>query len=120
MNIVSLVGEVVEEPISQTTERSVVTRFRIKTQEFFVKDGERQTHDEFHSVVVWGKRGDLFERGLGRGSIVSVTGPLRTSSWVADGETKKRYRTEVNGDKVNVLKHVRKETRSNEQRRDND
>jgi single-strand DNA-binding protein len=108
MNVVALVGTVVEEPVSTPTTGSVVTRFRIKTLEHFTKDGERTEHAEFHSVVVWGKRGELFEKGLGNGSVVSVTGPIRTSSWTAEGETKKRYRTEVNGDKVHVLNHVKK------------
>ena len=54
----------------------------------------RQERTDWHSVVVWGKRGEALSKILNKGSRLFVEGRLQTSSY-DDKEGQKRYRTEV-------------------------
>jgi single-strand DNA-binding protein len=48
---------------------------------------------EWHSVTVWGRRGEALAKILAKGSSLFVEGRIQTSSYDRDGE--KRYRTEI-------------------------
>jgi single-strand DNA-binding protein len=58
----------------------------------------RQERTDWHSVVVWGKRGEALAKILAKGSSLFVEGSLRTSSYEKGGE--KRYKTEINATNV--------------------
>ncbi len=63
------------------------------TESYLDKSNTRQERTEWHSVTVWGKRGEALAKFLTKGSNIFVEGSLRTSSYEKDGE--KRYRTEI-------------------------
>jgi single-strand DNA-binding protein len=48
---------------------------------------------EWHSLTLWGKRGEALAKFLKKGDRLFIEGGLRTSSYEKDGE--KRYRTEI-------------------------
>jgi single-strand DNA-binding protein len=71
-----------------------VLKLRLATTESYLdKNNTRQERTEWHSVTVWGRRGEALAKFLTKGASVFVEGSLRTSSYEVNGE--KRYRTEV-------------------------
>ena len=95
MNRVILLGNLGADPELRYTPTGVpVLALRLATNESFVdKNKEHQDRTEWHSVVVWGTRGEALSKLLQKGACVCVEGALRTSSWEKDGQ--RRYRTEV-------------------------
>jgi single-strand DNA-binding protein len=95
MNRVILLGNLGADPDLRYTPAGVpVLSLRLATNESFVdKNKEHQDRTEWHSVVVWGARGEALGKLLQKGACVCVEGALRTSSWEKDGQ--RRYRTEV-------------------------
>ena len=71
-----------------------VLKLRIATTETYLdKSNTRQERTEWHSVTMWGKRGEALSKFLTKGDRIFIEGSIRTSSYEKDGE--KRYRTEV-------------------------
>ena len=102
MNKVFLLGNLGAEPELRFTQNgNAVLNMRLATSERFKDNsGEWKDRTEWHSVVVWGKRGEGLAKILTKGSRIMVEGSLRTTSYEArDGG--KRYKTEVNA--YNVL-----------------
>lgn len=95
LNRVMLLGNLCADPELRTTHGgTAVLKMRIATNERYLdKDKTWQERTEFHSAIVWGKRGEALHRFLTKGSSVFVEGSLRTSSYEKDGE--KRYKTEI-------------------------
>lgn len=95
MNRVFLFGNLCADPEYRTTSGGTgVLKLRMATNERYLdKDKAWQERTEYHSVTVWGKRGEALSRFLTKGSSVFVEGSLRTSSYEKDGE--KRYKTEI-------------------------
>lgn len=95
MNKAILLGNLGSNPELRYTQSGVaVLSFRMATNESWIdKNKVKQERTEWHSVVVWGPRGEALSRLLGKGSNVLVEGGLRTSSYEKDGVT--RYKTEV-------------------------
>jgi single-strand DNA-binding protein len=76
-----------------------VLKLRLATTESYLdKTNTRQERTEWHSVTVWGKRGEALSKILGKGSSIFVEGSLRTSSYEKEGV--KHYRTEVNANNI--------------------
>lgn len=100
MNRVFLLGNLCADPEYRTTNGGTgVLKLRMATNERYLdKDKAWQERTEYHSVTVWGKRGEALSRFLTKGSSVFVEGSLRTSSYEKDGE--KRYKTEINASNV--------------------
>jgi single-strand DNA-binding protein len=67
------------------------------------KDDQWEDHTEWHSVVIWGKRGESLSKILQKGSKVLVEGSLRTSSWEAKDGGGKRSKTEIHAFDVELL-----------------
>lgn len=95
LNRVMLLGNLGSDPeLRQTAGGESVLTMRLATSESYVdKSGERKEHTEWHTVVVWGKRGEGLARILRKGSRVCVEGTLRTREWEKDGA--KHRATEV-------------------------
>lgn len=96
LNRVMLLGNLGADPELRYTSSGgePVVSLRLATTESYLdKAKERKERTEWHSITVWGKRGEALCRLLTKGSRVFVEGSLRTSSYHKDGE--KRYRTEV-------------------------
>ncbi len=95
LNRVMLLGNLGADPdLRVTSGGQAVLKLRLATTESYLdKSNTRQERTEWHSITVWGKRGEALAKILGKGSSIFVEGSLRTSSYEKDGE--KRYRTEV-------------------------
>lgn len=72
-----------------------VLSLRLATTESYLDSNRvRQERTEWHSVKVWGKRGEALAQFLSKGSRVFIEGGIRTSSY-EDREGVKRYRTDI-------------------------
>lgn len=100
LNRVMLFGNLGADPeLKMTQGGTAILKLRVATAERYQdKGGNWQDRTEWHTVVVWGKRGEGLSKILSKGSTVFVEGSLRTTSYEKDGE--KRYKTEVVAQKV--------------------
>jgi single-strand DNA-binding protein len=100
LNRVMLLGNLGADPeLRVTPGGQSVLKLRLATTESYLdKNNTRQERTEWHSITVWGKRGEALSKILGKGSSIFVEGSLRTSSYEKDGE--KRYRTEINANNI--------------------
>jgi len=95
LNKVMLLGNLGADPeLRVTAGGQAVLKLRLATTESYL-DGNntRQERTEWHSVTLWGKRGEALAKFLAKGDRIFVEGRIQTSSYEKDGE--KRYRTEV-------------------------
>jgi single-strand DNA-binding protein len=97
LNKVMLLGNLGADPeLRYTQGGQAVLNLRLATTESYLdKDKVRRERTDWHSVVVWGKRGEALGKILAKGSSIFVEGSLRTSSY-DDKDGNKRYKTEVN------------------------
>ncbi|MBP9111161.1 MAG: single-stranded DNA-binding protein [Polyangiaceae bacterium] len=95
LNRVMLLGNLGADPELRVTQGgSAVLKLRLATTESYLdKSNARQERTEWHSITVWGKRGEALAKILSKGSSIFVEGSIRTSSYEKDGD--KRYRTEI-------------------------
>lgn len=96
LNRVMLFGNLAADPEARTTSGGqCVLKLRLATNESYLdKNRTRQERVEYHSVIVWGKRGESLAKILQKGSKVFIEGSNRTSSY-DDKDGNKRYKTEV-------------------------
>lgn len=101
INRVTLLGNLCSEPeLRSTSGGQAVLKFRMATNESYLdKNRERKEKTEYHSIVIWGKRGEALSRILQKGALVLVEGANRTSSY-DDKDGNKRYKTEVNATNI--------------------
>lgn len=100
LNKVMLLGNLGADPeLKVTAGGQAVLKLRLATTETYLdKSNTRQERTEWHSVTMWGKRGEALSKFLTKGERIFVEGSLRTSSYEKDGE--KRYRTEINATNI--------------------
>jgi len=100
-NKVIIAGRLTKDPeVRTTTGGQSVASLSVATGRTFKNAaGEKQEKTEFHSVVAWGKTGELCGQYLVKGQEVLVEGRLETRSWDApNGE--KKFRTEIIAENV--------------------
>ena len=97
VNRVMLLGNLGADPVVRSTPRgtkvanlSLATSRRWKDAD---SDEIKQATD-WHRIVLWGKRAELAEEYLKKGSPLHIEGELRNRSWT-DKDGNKRYNTEV-------------------------
>jgi single-strand DNA-binding protein len=95
LNRVMLFGNLGADPeLRVTPGGQSVLKLRLATTESYVdKSGTRQERTDWHSITVWGKRGEALSKFLAKGSSIFVEGRIQTSSYEKNGE--KRYRTDI-------------------------
>jgi len=100
LNKVMLLGNLGADPeLKMTQGGQAVLKLRLATTETYLdRNNTRQERTEWHSVTLWGKRGEALAKFLTKGERIFVEGSLRTSSYEKDGE--KRYRTEINATNI--------------------
>ncbi len=100
-NKVMLLGNLGADPeLRMTAGGQAILKLRLATSENYLdKSNTRQERTEWHSITVWGKRGEALGKFLKKGDRLFVEGSLRTTSYEKNGE--KRYTTEINA--TNVL-----------------
>lgn len=101
LNRATLLGNLGADPELRFTQNGgAVLNFRICTNTRYKdRNDEWQDREEWHSVVVWGKRGEALEKILSKGSSVYIEGEIRTSSY-EDKNGDKRYKTEIHANTV--------------------
>ena len=104
LNKVILIGNLGQDPELRYTQGGQgVLNLRMATTESFVnRDKERQERTEWHSVVIWGKRGEALGKILSKGKQIAIEGRLQTRSW-EDKSGNKRYTTEIVATNVVLL-----------------
>ena len=71
-----------------------ILKLRLATTESYLdRNNTRQERTDWHSVTVWGKRGEALAKILAKGSSLFIEGRIQTSSYEKNGE--KRYRTDI-------------------------
>lgn len=98
LNRVMLLGNLGADPelrFGQGGADTAVLKLRLATTEsyFDKRSNERKERTDWHSVVVFGKRGEALQKILQKGSTIFVEGRIQTSSYEKEGQ--KHYRTEV-------------------------
>lgn len=96
VNKVILIGNVGKDPVVRRTgDGRAVANFSVATSESYTdRQQQAQERTEWHTIVAWGKLGEICERFVTRGKQVYVEGRLQTRKWT-DREGKERYSTEV-------------------------
>lgn len=104
MNRTILIGNLGQDPeLRYTKNQRAVLNIRMATTESYLnQDKTREQRTEWHSVVVWGKRGEALNRILGKGDRIGVEGRIRNRSWESN-DGSKRYATEIVADNVLLL-----------------
>ncbi|MFH0865451.1 MAG: single-stranded DNA-binding protein [Bacteroidota bacterium] len=114
INKVILVGNLGKNAEIRSFENNTKISFSLATTEVYkAKDGQNTEQTEWHEVVFW-RTGmtEFAERNLKKGTKVYIEGKIRTRSW-DDKDGAKKYRTEIIGDKVEILIPKKEETTIN-------
>jgi single-strand DNA-binding protein len=96
LNRVTLIGNLTRDPeLRKTTGGQSVASFTIATNRAYMgSDGQKKEQADYHSLVAWGRLGEVCAQYLVKGKKIYVDGRLQTREWEGqDGQ--KRYRTEV-------------------------
>lgn len=105
LNRVTLIGNLGQDPelrFTQSNQAVLSVRMATTDSYFDSNSKERKERTEWHSVVIWGKRGEALSKILSKGSRICVEGRLQTRSW-EDKQGGKRYTTEINATNVVLL-----------------
>ena len=94
-NSVQLIGRLGNDPEVRTFDSGKKkATFSLATNEtYYNSKGEKVTDTQWHNVVVWGKKADVVENHLKKGSEIALEGKLINRSYEKDGE--KKYVTEI-------------------------
>jgi single-strand DNA-binding protein len=103
INRVILEGNVGKDPVVKYFDKSSVrASFPLATsEEYFNQQGETVTSTEWHNIVLWRALAIEAEKSIKKGSLVCVSGKIRTRSYV-DKEGINKYITEIIGDSFYV------------------
>ncbi|MBI5135616.1 single-stranded DNA-binding protein [Candidatus Uhrbacteria bacterium] len=104
LNKVMLIGNLTRDPETRTTTSGqTVSTFSVATSRSWKdQQGQLQEKTEFHSIVAWGKLGELCSQYLAKGRKAWVEGHLQTRDWTGEDGVK-RYRTEIVAENVLFL-----------------
>lgn len=105
LNRVTLIGNLGQDPeLRYTQSNQGVLSVRMATTESYFDNNtkERKERTEWHTVIIWGKRGEALNKILEKGSRICVEGRLQTRKW-DDKQGNTRYTTEVNAANVILL-----------------
>ena len=96
LNKVFIIGRLTHDPEARTTNSGQsVTTIRMATNRVWNNNsGEKQEATEYHTVIAWGRLGEIAGQYLKRGGLVMIEGRLQTRNWTDQNNTK-RYVTEV-------------------------
>lgn len=95
-NSVHLIGRLGNEPQVRTFESGKkMASFSLATNETYLNNkGEKVSDTQWHNVVVWGKKAEVVEKYLKKGSEIALEGKLVNRSYESNGA--KKYITEIN------------------------
>lgn len=105
LNRVILIGNLGQDPeLRYTQSNQAVLSLRMATTESYFDNNtkERKERTDWHSIVVWGKRGEALNKILSKGGRLCVEGRMQTRTF-EDKQGTKQYRTEVVATNVVLL-----------------
>ena len=104
LNLVQVMGFLGNAPeLRYTQSGQACANFNIATSESWMDNkNQKQSHTEWHRVVVWGKPAENCAKFLIKGSPAHVLGKLRTRSW-QDNSGVTKYTTEIIAKEVTFL-----------------
>ena len=104
VNKVILIGNLGRDPeVRYTPSGTAVANFTLATTEVWTnKDGEKQSHTEWHRIVAWRRLGEICGEYLSKGKQVYIEGRIRTNEW-EDQEGNKRRTTEIEAQNMQML-----------------
>ena len=105
VNKVILVGNLGRDPeVRYTAGGAAVANLRIATSEQWrdKQTGEKKENTEWHSVVLFGKLGEIAGEYLKKGRTVYIEGRLQTRKW-QDKDGNDRYTTEIVASDMQML-----------------
>jgi single-strand DNA-binding protein len=104
VNKVILIGNLGRDPeVRYTPSGTAVANFTVATTETWTnRDGEKQSHTEWHRVVAWRRLGEICGEYLSKGKQVYIEGRIRTNEW-EDQEGNKRRTTEIEALNMQML-----------------
>ena len=102
-NHVQLIGRLGNEPqIKIFDSGKRMATFSLATNESYRNNkGEMIKDTQWHNIVIWGKKVDVVENYLKKGSEVAVQGKLVNRSYESNGE--KKYVTEISLNELLML-----------------
>ncbi|MEO9966222.1 MAG: single-stranded DNA-binding protein [Reichenbachiella sp.] len=108
-NNVQLIGRLGNDPELRTFDSGKkMSSFSMATNETYVNnEGEKIEDTQWHNVVAWGKKADLINDFLKKGSEIAIQGKLVNRNYEKDGTTK--YITEISLNEVFMLDKKREE-----------
>jgi single-strand DNA-binding protein len=104
INRVTIVGRLTRDPeVHDTASGGKLSTLRIVTDEYRKDaDGNRKEEVQYHSVVAFGRLGEVCADYLHKGRLVYIEGKLRTREW--DGKDGlHRYTTEIVAEVMKML-----------------
>lgn len=103
LNKVQLIGNLGMDPeLKYTQGGQAVLRLRLATTERWADKGEKKEKTEWHTVILWGNRGEALSKILEKGRTIYVEGRIQTREW-EDKDGGKRTSTEVVATNVLLL-----------------
>ncbi len=96
LNRATLIGNLTRDPeLRKTTGGQSVASFTIATNRAYTgTDGQKKEQADYHSLVAWGRLGEICAQYLTKGKKIYVEGRLQTREWEGQ-DAQKRYRTEI-------------------------
>lgn len=103
LNKVFLIGRLTQDPEARSTPNGQnVTTIKMATNRVWNDStGQRQTAPEYHTVIAWGRIGEIASNYLKKGSMVMIEGRLQTRSWTGQ-DNLKRYMTEIIAENIQL------------------
>lgn len=106
LNKAMLIGNIVADPEFKTLPSGTsVTKLRVATNRKW-KDkntGQNQEEAQFHTVIAWGKLGEICNQYMSKGMKVYIEGRITNRSWDDPQTGQKRYMTEIVADNAIML-----------------
>lgn len=102
-NSVRLMGNLGNDPEIRTFESGKKNAsFSLATNEtYYNSEGEKVEDTQWHNIVAWGKKVEIIEQYLKKGSEIALEGKLINRSYEKDGITK--YITEITMNEMQML-----------------
>lgn len=104
VNKVILIGRLGADPdVRYFPNGSGVANLRLATTDGYKdKDGQYVEQTEWHSVAIFGKKAEIAEKYLKKGSLVYIEGQLYTEKWT-DKEGKERSKTGIKASEMQLM-----------------
>jgi single-strand DNA-binding protein len=105
LNKVFLIGRLTQDPeVRNTPSGQSVATVRIATNRVWndQASGQKKEAVEYHTIVAWGRLGEICSQYLKKGSMALFEGRLQTRSWDDKQTGAKRYATEVVAENMQI------------------